>query len=258
MEKIKIKKSDVLHIPPSMIEIEEGFNTRKDFDLDGLVQSIKEFGVKQPMTCYKVKGEERYIIIDGERRLRAVQTLARMGVEIVRVPVIPMNKPAQDERMFLLLVKNDGKNLTHLELAATYKRLIDYGHTITEIATKIGRQYTHVSDMLKLLEMPIEVQNAIREGRTTANQALGLLDDVGVEAVVKHVRKVKPGEKLKVIRKLPLYVVSRKEIEKLGYDSSSLSNEEFTRILSYMRDQHPNFDDTLLKALKVFKIPKKK
>ena len=76
MEELNKKtKTDLYKIDPRAIFVVEGFNSRQDFDLDGLCSSIKENGVLNPVTVIKTKdeeGQERYRLVDGERRYRAV------------------------------------------------------------------------------------------------------------------------------------------------------------------------------------------
>lgn len=163
----KTKRSDILYIDPKSITIVEGFNTRLDYgNIDDLTNSIIENGVRVPMRGYK-EGET-YYLTDGHRRLKAVQAAIEKGVDIARVPFISEKKKTMEERIFDILLFNDGKELTPLELGETYKRLNGYGYNFTEIAKKIGKTVKHVSDMITVASSSKEVKEMITENQVSA------------------------------------------------------------------------------------------
>ncbi len=180
-------------IDPRNIFVEEGYNTRLDFDLPELIDSIRENGVKQPITCWKVAEKEKYYIIDGERRWKACMILLDTEQRLVMMDAICINKPSNEDRTLLLITKNDGKKLTPLELGETFKRLKDYGWTVEQIATKAGKAKVQVYNGLKMANFPQEVKNDIIAGKLSANTVLEeskkLKDPDDIVKVVKSAKE---------------------------------------------------------------------
>ena len=238
-EIVETKRADRFFIDPRLIVVEEGFNTREDFDLDDILPSIIENGVKVALTCYK-EGD-KYYLKDGERRYRAVMKAISMGHNIVRVPVITEKKTSIEERTFEILIRNSGKPLNPLELANTYLRLQTYGHTPDEIAKKIGKSVVHVYEMLKVAEMPKKVKEFIRNQNVTATQALtikaalkdeGMLAEALTDAVDKHKdRKNVTNQKTKKITKNNIDPKFMKQVEKLQPDIPYENFSEFVNNL---------------------------
>ncbi len=163
----KAQRKDLWYIDPRLLSIEEGFNTRTDYgDIDELKDSIIENGVKIPLRGHK-EGDV-YIITDGHRRLMAINKAIAEGTEIARVPFMLEKKKTAEERIFEIILSNDGKPLAPLELGETYKKLVNLGYKYTEIAKKIGKTITHVSDMVKVAESPKEIKDLIKENRIAA------------------------------------------------------------------------------------------
>jgi len=100
--------------------------------------------------------------------LNAVMMAITEGADIARVPFISEKKKSMDQRIFDIILFNDGKQLTPLELGETYKRLIDFGYNINEIAKKIGKSVNHVSDMTAVAGSSKGVKDIIKEGLMSA------------------------------------------------------------------------------------------
>lgn len=165
----KPQRKDLWLIDPRLLTLEKGFNTRTDFgDLEELKNSILENGVKIPLRGYKVRGEEKYVVNDGHRRYMAVMMAIKEGNDIARVPFISEDKKSMEERLFEILLSNDGKPLTSLELGETYLRLKKIGYNATEIAKKVGKSTTHILDMIEVAESNKGVKDAINEGYVSA------------------------------------------------------------------------------------------
>lgn len=163
----KTQKKDVLMIDPRVLIIDEGFNTRQDFgDLNELADSIIENGVKRPLSGYK-KGDN-YVVIDGERRLRATMIAIGRGFDIARIPFFTERPKSLQERTLDIIITNDGKPLTSLELGETYKRLINFGLSIPEIAKKTGKTYKHIADLIGVADSPENVKDMIKSGQVSA------------------------------------------------------------------------------------------
>jgi ParB family chromosome partitioning protein len=150
------------------------FQPRTHFDEDAieeLAASIRAQGVVQPLVVSPDE-DGTYFIIAGERRWRASR---RAGLE--QVPVVV--RPVADDRelLELALVENlQRSDLNALEEAEAYLALQEkFGLSQEEVATRVGKARTTVTNSLRLLRLPEEVQELLREGRLTAGQARPLL-----------------------------------------------------------------------------------
>ena len=140
----KKTKTDLYKIDPRAIVIMDGFNSRCDFgDLDELAQSIKENGILNPISVKPFTdndGIERYKLVDGERRYRAVMSLIEQGVDIQRVPALFISKSTNEFEMILQqLTRNEGKRFNEYEMGLAYKKMLDVSQmTRKELALKLG------------------------------------------------------------------------------------------------------------------------
>ena len=170
-------RSDIYRVDPRKIQIKEGWNSREGSDpananhVAELAASIKEVGVKKPLVCY-MENEVVYVS-DGHCRLQAVMHLIEAGVEVKTVPVMVEDRHSNEaDRIFSQIVHNQGKQLTPLEQAKVFKRLIDLGWAQKDIATKSGITGGRVSQLLDLLILPAILQKYIIEGKASASMVL--------------------------------------------------------------------------------------
>ena len=146
---------------------------RRTFDedaLDELAESIKQVGLLQPVIVRAV-GLGRYELVMGERRWRAAQ---RAGLTDIGAIV----KQTQDDDLLRdALIENlHRQQLDPLEEAAAYQQLLDdFGATHEELARKIGRSRPHISNTLRLLNLPPAVQKRVAAGVLSAGHARALL-----------------------------------------------------------------------------------
>lgn len=150
------------------------FQPRTTFDesgLDDLAESIRAQGVVQPIVVTP-KGPGRYTIIAGERRWRASQ---RAGLK--EVPVVVREVTNDQQLLEMALVENVQRaDLNPIEEAEAYRTLGEsFELSQEEIATRVGKGRTTVTNALRLLRLPQEIQDYLREGRLTAGQARPLL-----------------------------------------------------------------------------------
>ncbi len=146
-------------------------------ELEELARSIRVNGIVQPIVVRSFDG--RYQIVAGERRWRAAQR-----AELRRVPVIV--KDVSDEKLLeLALVENiQLQELNPMEEAKAYRKLIDnIGLTQEMVAERVGKERSVVATALRLLKLPLEIQELIEEGRLSAGhgRALLMLDDAEVQ-----------------------------------------------------------------------------
>lgn len=164
----KTTKSDILKIDPRNIVVVEGFNSRVDFDLEPLCESIKENGILNPLTVIRFKdenGNEKYRLVDGERRYRASMKLISEGFELPRVPAVTIPKLKEDELLVQQVVRNDGKLFNEAEFAIVCQKFIQFGYSTGEIAKKIGKNEGQVIYFLQHLDRDERVQELIMNGK---------------------------------------------------------------------------------------------
>ncbi|HPX37034.1 MAG TPA: ParB/RepB/Spo0J family partition protein [Mycobacterium sp.] len=154
---------------------------RQVFDEDALaelVHSIREFGLMQPIVVREVGGG-RYQLIMGERRWRAAQ---RAG--LTAIPAIVRETADNDLLRDALLENIHRAQLNPLEEAAAYQQLLDeFEVTHEELASRIGRSRPVISNMIRLLKLPIAVQRRVAAGVLSAGHARALLAlEAGPEA----------------------------------------------------------------------------
>ncbi len=163
----------VTNIPLALIEANP-FQPRSHFEeqaLSELADSIKLHGIIQPVTVRKM-GYDRFQLISGERRFRASQLA---GLENVPAYVRVANDQAMLE---MALVENiQRENLDAIEIAISYKRLIDEcSLTQEQLSEKVSKQRSTVTNYLRLLKLPAEVQLGIREKKISMGHARALIN----------------------------------------------------------------------------------
>lgn len=164
------KKDNVLYVPVEDI-LPNRFQPRLAFDekeLNELANSIIKYGVIQPIVLRKIG--EKYEIIAGERRYKA-SCLAGLK----KIPAIIKNTDDNTSAEIALLENIQRKNLTVIEEAQSYKKLIDKGFTQDDIATKLGVSQSSVANKMRLLNLPKEVQDALLFNRISERHARSLL-----------------------------------------------------------------------------------
>jgi len=160
---------------------------RKSYDkqaLEQLVESIRERGVIQPLVVRR-KGDG-YELIAGERRWRAAQLAGLFDVPVVI-------KDVTDAEAFeLALIENlQREDLNPLEEAAAFQQMIDTsGYTQAEVADRIGRDRTTVTNRLRLLGLPKAVKQLVLDGQLSEGHARALLQAGSAQAVAALARKV--------------------------------------------------------------------
>lgn len=184
-------RKDVVFICPDEIQVDENWNVRDETEkleehIRELADSIKEVGVKQPLTVYMRKqGKESHpVLTDGHCRLRAVMLAIHEGAEIKTVPVVMEERFSNEaDRTLSLVVRNSGKPLSEPEKARVVKRLLDFGWTKKEIREKTGFSPQRMGSLLSYLSAPVEVQKMINEGKVSYTEAVLTVRKEGEEAV---------------------------------------------------------------------------
>ena len=157
----------ILQLPIKSIKTNP-LQPRSDFDYQGLedlTNSIKEHGIIQPLIVTPF--DSGYQLIAGERRLKSAQLLG-----LNSVPAI-LRQVKEQEKLELALVENlQRKDLNPIEEAVAYQRLIDeFNLTQDEVAKKIGKNRTVITNTLRLLTLPAEIQKALIAGKINYSTA---------------------------------------------------------------------------------------
>ena len=168
-------------IDPSPLQPRGIFDEAK---LDELAQSISANGVVQPLIVRPK--QDRFELIAGERRWRAAQ---RAG--LTRVPAIVRNV-SDDKVLELALIENiQREDLNPIEEARAYKNLIDtVGLTQEVVAERVGRDRSYVTNFLRLLRLPEDLQELVQAGRISTGHARTLLGLADVAAQRRLARKI--------------------------------------------------------------------
>lgn len=196
------------------------FQPRTEFEKEALIDltnSIKEHGIIQPITLRKM-GRGTYQIISGERRFRAAQIA---GLEEVPAYI----RIANDQTMLeMAIVENiQREDLNAIEVSLSFQRLLDEcSLTQEELSEKVGKKRSTVTNYLRLLKLPSEIQVAIRDKKISMGHARALLGISSVEDQLSalesiladnlSVRKVEELVKTKdPVNKVPVIELSKKE-----------------------------------------------
>jgi ParB family transcriptional regulator, chromosome partitioning protein len=147
---------------------------RRDFDelaLKELAQSIKMHDVIQPVTLTKMPGG-RYRLIAGERRLRAAKIAGLKDIPAY------MRQANDRELLELALLENlQREDLNAIEVALSYKRMMDeLEHTQEQVAERMGKDRSTVTNYIRLLKLPPDIQIAVRNGSISMGHARALIN----------------------------------------------------------------------------------
>lgn len=219
----------------TMIEIDQispnPFQPRKNFDqeaLDELANSIKEFGLIQPIIVFKKNN--KFILIAGERRLKAVKALGKKEI-LAFIADIDENKLRE-----LALIENiQRENLNPIELANSYKDLMQV-HKITQenLAELIHKSRTQITNTLRLLNLDIRTQELIASGKISQGHAKVLvgLDQKNEKMLVDSIigQKLNVRDTEKIVKKIK--------------NNESLPNQEFEDEIKKLKQilNHFGFD----------------
>lgn len=165
------------------------YQPRTQFDrtkLEELATSIKGSGILQPIVVRKSKPEGSYEIVAGERRWRAAQIAG-----LHEVPVIVKDFDDKQTLELALIENVQREDLNPMEEAEAYQRLAsEFSLTQQQVAEKVGRDRATVANALRLLALPTEVQDLVREQRISAGHAkvlLGIQDPSKIKSLARRV-----------------------------------------------------------------------
>ncbi len=197
-EKERFFECDIEAILPNKFQPREHFD---EVELENLAQSIREKGIIQPLIVTACKDSANYELIAGERRLRASKI-----VGLKKVPVVVADVDDNTTRLEMALIENIQRtDLNPLEEAEAYRKLIEnFGYTQEETASKVGKQRSTVSNLLRLLKLPDSIQRDITEGLLSEGHARSLIRLVDEpikllearDSIIKNSLSVRQTEKM--------------------------------------------------------------
>ncbi|MEI6948327.1 ParB/RepB/Spo0J family partition protein [Paraflavisolibacter sp. H34] len=178
----------VLRIPLQDIETNPR-QPRRDFDeqaLKELAQSITLHDIIQPITVSKLAGN-RYRLITGERRWRAAKLAG-----LADIPAYIRQANDQELLELALLENLQREDLNAMEIALGYKRMMEeLSHTQEEVAERMGKDRSTVTNYIRLLKLPPDIQIAVRSGELSMGHARALINVDGVDKLLFIFNEIK-------------------------------------------------------------------
>ncbi|MBR4839569.1 MAG: ParB/RepB/Spo0J family partition protein [Paludibacteraceae bacterium] len=167
--------SSLNEVPLSEIEPNPD-QPRKNFEAEALLElsnSIRQLGVIQPITLRKVE-EHKYIIIAGERRYRAAKL-----AELTTIPAY-VRETTEEQMMEMALVENiQREDLNAVEVALSYKSLMEVcNYTQEQLSERVGKKRATISNYLRLLSLPADIQMALKDKKIDMGHARALINVV--------------------------------------------------------------------------------
>ncbi|MDN3495085.1 ParB/RepB/Spo0J family partition protein [Planococcus sp. APC 4015] len=186
-ELVSVPGARLVHIDPHSI-VPNPRQPRTHFDTDDLaelVHSVREFGVLQPVVV-RDAGDGTYELIMGERRTRASREAG-----LTSIPAVVRDTADEHLLRDALLENLHRSELNPLEEASAYQQLLeDFGITQEELAGRIGRSRPQISNTIRLLKLPVPVQQRVAAGVLTAGHARAILSLDDVDAMQRLADKI--------------------------------------------------------------------
>lgn len=203
IDKENVKRKDLIVVSPEMLEVEEGFNVR------GVNLSQDEYWSQEHvhehvvnLACAYAAGDyvppivvkynpdtQKAIIRDGHHRYRALMMAIEDGADIKSVAVMEF-KGDESKQALLMLKSANSLELTAVEKAEIYHRLVSYGYSTQEIANMVGKGVDHVARILKVYDLPLAQKRAIQHGNLSVAKAVVSPNVVAKREQRKAVRRV--------------------------------------------------------------------
>ncbi|MDD5621775.1 MAG: ParB/RepB/Spo0J family partition protein [Actinomycetota bacterium] len=208
---------------------------RRRFDDESLAElseSIKEFGVIQPIVVRRLGEEEKYEIVTGERRYRATK---KIGVNTI--PSIVVKDIDDISSLEMALIENIHRdNLSPMEKAHTFKQLIDeFKMTHDQLSKRVGKSRVTITNLLRLISLPLEIQKLINEGMISEGHARSILAIDGEEERLKIANLIIKNDLS--VRDVEKIAVKKKETAEGKKDKKVLQLSKFPEISQKLSEQ---------------------
>lgn len=247
------KKDSVINIKVGDIE-PRGDQPRKEFDdesLQSLADSILAHGVLQPIIVREnVNFPGTYEIIAGERRWRASKIAG-----LSEIPAITIDGDDLKVAQIALVENVQRENLNPVEEALAYNALVKrFGLTQDQLSKEVGRSRSAIANMLRLLELPDEVLELLKDGKITTGHARAILGLDNDEQMVLLAQRVEErGLSVRDVEKLVRKILAENDAEVL-----TVKDDAAVQRRVYMRDLERRAMDTLGRRVKINQTAKKK
>ncbi len=224
-----IAKVEISKIKPNPYQPRESFDRES---LEELKQSIIEKGVIQPITIRRLP-RGMYELISGERRVRAS---AEAG--FTHIPAYIIEVESERELLELALIENiQREKLNPIEIAKAYQRLIEeLGYTQEEIAKKIGKDRTTVTNFIRLLKLPEQIQESLKRGEITMGHARTLINIPSRKLQIEIWNKiVKQGWSVRKVEKIVRDLTKGEDEKEKLHKKKTTSSAELRDIESKLK-----------------------
>ena len=199
-----VSEIDVLKIKSNPFQPRREFNEES---INELAESIKKHGLIQPIIVIKDKKDDNYILVAGERRLKATKKLGKDKIKAIIV-----DYTVDDLREYALIENIQREDLSPIEIALSLYELIKkHGYTHDELAKNLGKSRAYITNMLRILNLPEEVIEKIRKKELSLGHAKVLVslsnektkeiaekilkENLSVRETEKLVKKIKENKK---------------------------------------------------------------
>lgn len=201
----------IINIPLEIIEANP-YQPRNDFEqeaLNDLAASIEKIGIIQPITVCKTD-TGKFRLIAGERRYRATKLAG-----LKEIPAFIRTADSDMELLQMALIENiQRQDLNPIEVSLSFKRLADeFSLTQEELSNKVGKKRSTVTNYLRLLKLPIEIQAALRDGQINMGHARALI------VIINEAKQI--GLFKRIIEK----GLSVREVEKIAKEINEKANK---------------------------------
>jgi ParB/RepB/Spo0J family partition protein len=231
-----LQESNTYKVEYDLIIAEEDFNIRNEYTgIEELAESIRENGILVPLLgLFVKKGNKTYFhVTEGHRRVRALALNKSLGYEVGEVPC-RSHPMSLEQRIFSMIITQDNVKLKDVELANSFRRLVNLGVKPTDIARKITKSITFVNDMLLLSDQTSSVKQAVASKQASATAVIATAKVIGPDATKKKVEEsISKNEKFTVDK--AKVVKAEIETSKPKLDFSKPSEIEIPKTLEGMR-----------------------
>ena len=237
-EEISPKSSQELVESISLNKITAGiYQPRKNFnenELEELSASIKENGLIQPIILRRSGDEDHYEIIAGERRFRASKMAGFKDISAI------VKKINNHEALELAIIENvQRSDLSLIEEAAGYKQLLEeFSYTQEQVGKKVGKSRSHITNLLRLLNLPSNVQDLLDQKLISMGHARAIINSDNPEKIsqkimnnslsVRETEDLVRDEKIEKAEKKTLLVRTESEIKFVNSEYLSKVEKEFS------------------------------
>lgn len=151
--------------------------------LEDLAKSIRQKGVIQPLIVRPIEGSDTYEIVAGERRWRAAQM-----AQVHDVPVVIRDFDDTEVLEIAIIENIQRADLNPIEEAMGFRQLMDrFGHTQEKLAEGLSKSRSHIANLLRLLNLPDDVQGLLRDGHLSSGHARALITSDNASALARQV-----------------------------------------------------------------------